>query len=291
MTPLIIVNPASGRGKTLKMLPELEAELERRSFDAEVRVSSAPADPIEWCDEAAAQGRTVVAFGGDGLVNSIIDTVAGRTTIGVIPGGVGNDHARSIGIPTDVGAALDAIQAHKTRKIDLGRVTAAGKSRLYSCIASAGFDSLANEVANGITWMSGAPLYTLSALVTLVRWSGAIFTVEIDGETEDIPAWLVAVGNGSSYGGGMQMCPSADLDDGLLDVTILEEMSKLTFITTFPKVFKGAHVNHPSVRTFKVEKLTVSADREFVCYADGEAFAPLPVTFEVVPGGAEIIVP
>lgn len=294
MKPLIVVNPAANSGRAGKCLPSLEEALGRHRVDAEVQVSTCPDDPRAWATEAAASGRTVVACGGDGLFHEIINATKGTTTLGLIPQGSGNDFARSTGIPLDLDAAVAVLAQGHTRSLDLIRLRGEGNERLVACIASVGFDSVSNELANRIPVLSGSALYTVAALVTLLRWRSVGFRLEIDGaeaELVDTRGWFISAGNTTSYGGGMQVCPDADPSDGLVDVTMLGDVSRLGFLKVFPKLFDGTFAGQPPVRSWRTTRLHISADQPLPVYADGERFGMLPVTVEAVNGAITVLMP
>ena len=157
-------------------------------------------------------------------------------------------------------------------------------------VLGAGFDSLVNERANTWPWPKGQMRYNLAILRELPLFKAIPYVVTVDGVRHETKAMLVAVGNGPSYGGGMQVLPDAQFDDGLLDVLMLHEISTLEFLKVFPKVFKGAHVGHPAVEIIRGRSVTLEA-AGIVAYADGERFAPLPLTVEVVPGAVTVLAP
>jgi diacylglycerol kinase (ATP) len=132
--------------------------------------------------------------------------------------------------------------------------------------------------------------YNLAILRELPLFKAIPYVVTVDGVRHDTKAMLVAVGNGPSYGGGMHVLPDAKVDDGLLDVLILHEISTRELVRVFPKVFKGAHVDHPAVEIIRGVSVTLEAEG-IVSYADGERFAPLPITVEVVPGAVTVLAP
>ncbi len=156
--------------------------------------------------------------------------------------------------------------------------------------ASSGFDSQVNERANRLTWPRGAARYPAAMLGELRVFRPVAYEVRLDGELLRMPAMLVAVGNGRSYGGGMQICPAADLSDGLLDVTVLAPVPTLRFLRLFPSVYRGRHVHLPEVSTFRVRSVQLEAPG-MTAYADGEPLGPLPLTAEAVPAGLTVLVP
>lgn len=290
MRPLIIVNPVSGRGRAAKLLPAVRARLASLRVDAEIRVSTSPGDPPAWATEAASAGRAVVAMGGDGLVNAVLNATAHKVPMGVLPSGTGNDFARTVGLPLDPVRACEVLAGAEIRTFDCGRLDVGGRTHRFGCIASVGFDSEVNQRANGINWASGTPVYVLAVLQTLVGWESPSFEIDVDGRRSEVRGWFVSVGNGISYGGGMRICPAADAHDGLLDVTVLGDAGKLEFLRTFPRVFKGTHVDHPKVTTFRGSRVTVAADRPLRCFTDGEDTCDAPVTIEAEPGALSVYV-
>ncbi len=161
-------------------------------------------------------------------------------------------------------------------------------------IASAGFDSDANRIANEAPLWLGGLVYAYGALRALASWLPARFEIELDppGERIAFTAYTVGAANSKTYGGGMQAAPGAMLDDGLLEVMVLESLGKLEFLTkVLPKVFKGTHVNLPSVHVFKAAEVEISADRPFTMYADGDPIGELPVRVRALRGAVSVLVP
>jgi len=150
-------------------------------------------------------------------------------------------------------------------------------------VGGAGFNTEVNEHANEVRFLSGTAKYVYSTFVTLARFKAGDFTVTVDGDEHDFRGMMLAVGNGTSYGGGMQVCPRALSHDALLDVCVIQELPKWQFVKTFPKVFKGRHVEHPAVTMLRGREVEITADRPFQVYADGERVGSLPATFTVLP--------
>ena len=161
-------------------------------------------------------------------------------------------------------------------------------------IASAGFDSDANRIANEAPAWLGAMVYAYGALRALVSWKPARFELELDppGERRSFSAYTIGACNSKAYGGGMLAAPDAMLDDGLLEVIVLESVGKLAFLTKIlPNVFKGTHVNQPSVHVFRAREVSISCDRPFTMYADGDPIGELPLTVRAIPGAVTVLVP
>ena len=174
------------------------------------------------------------------------------------------------------------------RDLDLGEAN----SRTFIGIASCGFDSEANRIANETRLVRGNLVYTYGALRALTTWRPAQFEVTLDGgRTKQFVAYTVAAANSKAYGGGMMLAPDASLTDGLLDVVICGEVSKLRFLRLLPTVFKGTHVQQPQVHVMRARQVTISGDRPFTLYADGDPIAELPVTINALPAAVTALVP
>jgi diacylglycerol kinase (ATP) len=285
-----IVNPAAGRGRTRKLLPELEAAAARAGV--ELHVSPEPGAPAKLSLSAAESGHDLVACGGDGLVTEVAGVAADTNRrLAVVATGAGNDFARVLGYDTKSPLDAFAVLEHGAdRVVDLGRVN----GRWYTCVTASGFDAEANRWANTVQRLSGTTLYVAAVLRTLAVYTPHPFRLTVDGTAHDVRAWLVAVGNGPAYAGGMNITPAARLDDGLLDVTVVGAMSKPEFLWNFPKVFKGTHTSNAKVQTFRGRRVELASLDDSVpmeVYADGERVGPLPGTMEAVPHALTVRVP
>jgi YegS/Rv2252/BmrU family lipid kinase len=253
----------------------------------------------ELATEAASGGETVVALSGDGMIGVIADTLRASpdAVLGVIPGGRGNDLARVLEIPDDVHGAAAIVADGHTRRMDLGFVEdqcAHADGQAFVGIASAGFDSDANRIANEAPSWLGGLVYVYGALRALAAWRPARFEIELDppGERISLSAFSVGACNSKAYGGGMRAAPDAMLDDGLLDVMALESVGKLTFLTRIlPKVFSGTHVREPCVHVYRAREIALSADRPFTMYADGDPIGELPVRVRALQGAVTMLTP
>jgi YegS/Rv2252/BmrU family lipid kinase len=230
-----------------------------------------------------------VALGGDGLIGAVADTVKHSDgVLGVLPGGRGNDFARVLGIPLEPRAACQVLASGVVRELDLGAVGSA----TFIGIASCGFDSEANRIANQTRILRGNLVYTYGALRALAGWHPASFVVRLDGgPPREVTGYTIAAANSGAYGGGMLLAPEASLHDGRLDVVIIEHVPKLRFLRLLPTVFKGEHINQPNVHVLRAKEVEVSASRPFTLYADGDPIAELPVTVRVLPSAVRVLVP
>lgn len=282
-----LTNPTSGKGKGARCRDAAVPRL--RSAGLVVR-NLAGRDADEALDLARQCVRdgvdALVVCGGDGMVHLGAQAVAGTgVPLGIIPAGTGNDVARYLDLPrTDPAAAADRVIAHQLRTIDLAR----SGSHVFVTVLAAGFDAVVNERANQMTWPRGQMRYNLATVAELRTFSPLPYVLDLDGETVQTEAMLVAVGNGPSFGGGLRITEGASLDDGLLDVVVIGPMSKLELVRTYPKLFKGTHVTHPKFSRHRVRRVTVAAPG-ITAYADGERFGPLPMTVEADPGALTVI--
>ncbi len=284
----LLVNPTSGKGRGAGLLAPVGDRLRSAGVDVQVIVGRDADEAFDRVRAVVAGDPGVdgvVAVGGDGLVNLAVQVVAGTTVpLGIVPAGTGNDVARALGIPRDdPGAAADLVLAGATRSVDLGRAD----GRWFAGVLGSGFDSMVNERANRMSWPTGRARYNLAILAELRVFRPVPFVLELDGDRWETEAMLVAVGNGSSYGGGMRVCPDARLDDGLLDVTVLGPISKPEFLRVFPTVYKGTHVHHRAV-TVRRARTVVLSSPGVTAYADGERVAALPVRCDAVPASLQV---
>jgi YegS/Rv2252/BmrU family lipid kinase len=285
------VNPHSGGGRTLKRLPEVERELDRRSITYRVVLTQSLEQGVGEARRAAEAGAIPVVMSGDGLIGQVGGALAETdAAIGIVPGGRGNDLARVLGIPTDPAGAVDVLAAGVERLIDVGEVN----GRRFLGIASLGFDSDANRIANDARLVRGNLVYAYAAFRAMVAWRTATFEVAVNGgDPTTYRGFSVAIANSQAFGGGMFVAPHAKLDDGLFDIVVIDGISKLRYLTNLPKVFKGTHIEEDGVIELPAAGsiVTVSADRNFGVYADGEHLADLPATLRVLCRALRVIAP
>jgi YegS/Rv2252/BmrU family lipid kinase len=286
----LIVNPSAGGGRAGRCAPAVVSALEGHGLMVRREDTRDLPHARELALEAARAGETPVTLGGDGLAGAAADALRGvpDAVLGVLPGGRGNDLARVLGIGQDPVAACATIAGGEARALDLGVVG----ELTFVGIASCGFDSVANRIANEAPSWLGNLVYAYGALRALLAWRPATFELVLDGEPLTFTGYTVGACNSKAYGGGMYAAPDALLDDGLLDVLYLERMSKLRFLTAIlPKVFKGTHVHDPRVHVLRGRELQISADRPFTVYADGDPIGELPLRVGVMPHAVRVLVP
>ena len=292
MRALLVHNPTAGGGRAARLLPAVSERLRAGGVEADQHATRSLQDARQAACEAAGDVEVVVAVGGDGTVGACAGGLAdagpgARAALGVIPAGGGNDAARALGVPSgDPLAAAELLPRLRRRPADLARVG----ERSYLAVSGAGFDSEVNRIANQRLWWAGARLrYLGAALAQLVIGRPAAFQVRLDGQEQQLAAWMVAVANCPSYGGGMHIAPAASLDDGRLDVVVIGAVGKLTCLDLLRKVFSGRHVEHPAVSVHRASRVELAADRPLAVYADGEPAGALPATFEALPAAITVL--
>jgi YegS/Rv2252/BmrU family lipid kinase len=285
----LVVNPSAGGGRAARVLPAVQARLRALGCSVETVTTRDLAHARRLAAEAARNGRVVATLGGDGLLGCVAGALREipGAVVGILPGGRGNDFARVLGIPRDAEAACEVIAHGVPKAVDL----ATAADRTFIGIASLGFDSEANRIANTAPARLGQLVYVYGALRALAAWRPACFRVDVDGEHVQFTGWSVAAANSKAYGGGMLLAPDASLQDGALDVVIISRTSRLRYLRSLPKVFKGTHVSLPWVRVLRGAQVRVDADRPFVVYADGDPIGELPITFRALPGALQVLVP
>jgi YegS/Rv2252/BmrU family lipid kinase len=284
----LLVNPASAGGRALKALPSVHRVLDELGAEHRTVTTRSIDHAYAEAGKAAGEGETVVALGGDGLLRPIAGALKNTdSALAIVPAGRGNDLARMLGIPDDPGEAARIAVQGLERLVDVANV----EGTPFVGVASFGFDSDANRIANDAKLIKGDAIYAYAALRALVAWKPARFSVVVDGERHELTGCTIAVGNSKVYGGGMYVLPDAEIDDGRLDVMLIRDAPKLHLLTLLPRVFRGTHGRSELVEFLRGEEIEVSADRPFAIYADGDPIAATPAIIRVEPRCLAVIVP
>jgi diacylglycerol kinase (ATP) len=237
--------------------------------------------------KAVADGVDVlVVLGGDGGAHLGVQACAeSGTAFAVVPAGTGNDLAAALGM-TCVEDVVAGLRGGVRRPFDLGRVS---NGAWFATVLCAGFDSAVNERANAMRWPAGPRRYDLAILAEMVALRAWPLVVETEHGVEELDATLVAVGNTTSYGGGIPVCPAADPADGLFDVTVLTAVSRTALVRMLPTLRTGHHVDHGAVRTLRAKSVRLAGDNGWVGYADGERIVELPLSVECRSGALTVV--
>ena len=295
----MIVNPASSAGRTARQWPEIARRAKAHGLDVDVRLTERRGHATDLARAAAEQSAPLVlAVGGDGTVSEIAGGLAGTATeLAVVQRGSGCDFIRTFGIPKDTDRALEIAVTAAARTIDLGRVEFAGhdgtpQSRHFVNIASAGLTGVAADRVN----RSGKPLgatvaFGWAAVATFVGYRNSRFRVQIDDEQLDQVCNNAIVANCRYFAGGMKILPDADPSDGLLDVLVWGDVSKLDLARNLHKLYRGTHIGHPKATIRRARRVVVTPETPLPIEVDGEQPGLTPATFEVVPSALRLRAP
>jgi YegS/Rv2252/BmrU family lipid kinase len=302
-TTVFLVNPASANGSTGKKWPELERRAQELGLTGRSVFSTAPGQLGGLAAEAVREGATLlVVVGGDGTVHEVVDGLmkAGlgtRVELAILPRGTGKDFVRSMRIPGRFDAAIEVAKTGRARTIDVGRAryvdgAAAPGEAYFANFAGAGISGAIAARANRTTKAFGGKLsFIYATVLTFLRWKPARMSLTIDGEVRDVLLLEALAMNGDYTAGGMWMAPEAAPDDGGFDVVLIGDFSKLEFIRTFPKIYKGRHVSHRKIEVIRAKELRVEAALPLPIVLDGEAPGTTAVRFELVPAALRVRVP
>jgi diacylglycerol kinase (ATP) len=277
----LVINPVSGQGKGTTLGTYVAGYLNQRKIQFTIitgNSSVALSDHLKTFIEKNSECEGVIAVGGDGLLHIVLQIVVpAQIPFTLIPAGTGNDFVRTLGWNLeDIDVQLNRVTTSQPSPIDLGLVD----GEWFGAILSTGFDSVVNEKANSLQWPKGPMKYNVAIAMELPRFRPRHYEITLDDRTISTEAMLIAVSNGRSYGGGMLVCPNANIVDGLFDVMVLHPISKVEFIKVFPRVFAGTHISHPAVEIVRSKFVTIES--KAVAYADGERIGQLPIAAECI---------
>jgi YegS/Rv2252/BmrU family lipid kinase len=295
---VFLVNPASANGATGKRWPKLHARAAELGLVAEPLLSERPEHLVELAREAAAKHELLVVVGGDGTLNEVVNGIAGLDAeLAVLPAGTGQDFGKTHGIPTGFDEAVRVALEGTARPVDLGRVTfrdgAGGEAqRFFANVGSAGMSGAVARRANSMSKrLGGRATFFYALLREFAAWKNTEVTVTLDDAERRGKMHDVIVANGRWHGGGMKLAPDARPDDGLFDVVLIGDVTKLDFLTTAPKLYSGRHVSHPRVEVLRSAALDVDAAEPLPIELEGEQVGTTPARFEVVPGALRVRMP
>jgi diacylglycerol kinase (ATP) len=278
---LVVVNPKAGLGAAASLATQVVGFLQSRDIAYRMISPNSAAETKVFVKESLQSGEVtkLLSIGGDGLFHLLLQfAIEFIVPLAVVPGGTGNDFYRTLGwFGHDLTDYLEHLILTPPSLIDVGVVD----GEYFGAVLSSGFDSEVNERANTMKWPKGPAKYNVAIALELPKFKAIRFKIFADETILEVEAMLIAVGNGSSYGGGMRVCPDADFNDGLFDIMILHPVSKLEFIKVFPTVYKGAHIEHPQVQVVRAKHIRIESVA--VAYADGERIGQLPVQIESLP--------
>jgi diacylglycerol kinase (ATP) len=278
---LVVVNPKAGLGAAAKLATQVVGFLKSNEINYRMISPNSAVETRTQVREAlrAGEATKLLSVGGDGLFHLLLQlAIEFKVPLALAPGGTGNDFYRTLGwFDYELSDYLEHLISNEPSFVDVGVVD----GEYFGAVLSSGFDAVVNERANGMKWPAGPAKYNVAIAMELPKFQAIEFKIFADEKVLEVEAMLIAIGNGNSYGGGMRVCPDADLHDGLLDIMILHPVSKLEFVKVFPTVYKGTHIEHPQVEIIRAKAIRIESSA--VAYADGERIGQLPVQVESLP--------
>ncbi len=300
----VILNPAAGAGNGLRILPELKRQLDTTGISYDLIQSPAPGQPRQLAYQAAEAGvAVVVAAGGDGTVNEIVNGLMAAKNaglpvpvLGLLCVGRGNDFAGSLGLPAGLAVCCQILASGHRRWVDIGRVSGGiVPAGLYfaNCVG-VGFDAVTTLEVRKLPRWGGFLSFLIAILKTIFIYKDApLAVIEYDGQTLTQRSLLVSVMNGRRLGGGFYMAPTSEFDDGLLDLCIAEQMSAWRILRLIPHFTKGTQATQPGIRTARSARVTItSQDKPIPAQTDGEIISTegMRLEVEIFPRQLEVIV-
>lgn len=280
----LLVNPCAGRNCGLAAAQAAEAVFRVAGWEVSRRVTERPGDAVRLAREAAAEGFDLLcACGGDGTVSQALTGLLGTgLPLGLIPCGTGNDFCRALGLPRDPAQAARLALSGRPRAIDLLEING-GRHWSFN-VCGLGFDAaVAARMNRRRRTTGGLAAYLPAVLKELLRYRPTAMRLTLDGELWEGPALLVAVANAQSYGAGMRIAPEARIDDGFLEVVVVGPLSRVSFVWNLPRVFRGTHLTHPAVRTWRCREVAVETPEPQPVLIDGDVQAATPLQVRVAP--------
>jgi len=298
---VFLVNPASANGSTGRRWPELARRAAAAGLEGATLFSERQGHLAELAREAALDGaELLVVVGGDGSVNEVANGLAGlgrQPEVAIVPRGTGWDFSRTFGIPRKVDDAVHVALEGDVRTIDVGRASyrawdGSDATTSFANVASAGMSGAIAQRANETTKaLGGKASYLWATFAVFSGWEATEIEVVVDGERRTGRMFDVVVANGRFFGGGLQICPEAEPDDGLFDVLTIGDVTKRDLVLTMPKMYRGTHLPHPKAELLRGPSVTVTSETPLPIELDGEQPGTTPATFEVAAGALRLRVP
>lgn len=294
---VLIINPTAGRGRAGKQIPEIRRQLGAKAENWAWQHTKKRGDATAMAREAAQSGvPLVIAVGGDGTLHEVVNGVLGSgATVGLIPFGTGNDFARALGLFGSLETACKALTEGVVKHIDIGVIEGVGTEgkRHFLVLTGTGFDARTAQTVNeGVKHLSGPLAYVWGAILTLRNFDPFALTLTLDDQPpRKVQAMFASFANTETTGGGMKIAPGATIDDGVLDICLVETVSKPTLLYQLSQVFSGKHVHHPSVTMLRAKTISVDADPPQPLLIDGEVCGTTPATITLLPAALPFLVP
>ncbi len=298
---VFLVNPASAGGSTARRWPEIAHEAAHLGLAGDAYISERPGDLGRMAHDAARAGaRRLVLVGGDGSLNEIVNGLGkqmGKIELAIIPRGTGSDFVREHSIPHSAADAVRVALEGDIRPVDIGRATFRAwdgreKTLYFANVAGAGISgAIARRADDGKKALGARGSYAWAVISVFPRWHNCMVRLTVDGEIREGKMHEVIAAIGRFAAGGMRLTPNAIPDDGLFDVLVLGDLSKLDLATNLHKTYKGTHLSHPKVDIVRGKSVRVEAEELLPIQLDGEQPGTTPVLFELLPGALHLRVP
>ncbi len=276
----LIMNPAAGRGKASSLALRAFERFRSQGVSFSAEQTNMPGDGARIARQALRDHDVIVAVGGDGTINEVIQGMLfSERPLGIIPAGSGNDFIKALGIPNHIEEAVTILMQGKTRRIDAGSIN----GRFFANAVGIGFDAAVNRASYRINHSKrGLLLYLLALMKTLGRYDPVGMTITMNGKAETKDFFLLTAGNGTTVGGGFKLTPRAKLDDGLLDITMVQPIGLLPLLWHLPKVFLGTIDRVKRyVETDRTSRLVVESSMHVPVHVDGELYGAGETRFEI----------
>ena len=302
MRTAVIVNPRSAGGKTGRRWAGIEEKLRARLGPLEIRFTERPGHATDVARELLAQGfERIIAAGGDGTINEVANGMVGGPSegaLGILPLGTGGDFRRTLGVPQGLEAAIEALAGAVPRRIDLGKAAFRGldgskQTRYFINLVSFGMGGeVASRAKNMLSPLGGTAAFLWATLVSFFVFERKAVRLRVDGDAGRLwEIYNIAVGNGRFHGGGMQACPTADLADGILEVTVIEYLRRWEAIKDLPVLYSDDVYRHPKVSHLRGERVVAESEEEVRIELDGEPLGTLPLEITVAPEALTVLGP
>jgi len=296
----LIINPVAGNGRAAKLWPRLRDALHAEGAQFDYVLTEYPDHATELARQAVAEGcRLIAAIGGDGTVHEVVNglvtegQIAEGVVLGAVSCGTGADFARSVGLVREPLAAARRLLHGSDRYIDLGVIHCQREGQeiieYFPNAAGLGFDGEVADRTNRMSKVGGGTIpYLISLVLTLITYENKPVVVTLDDRTLELRANAIIAANGQYLGGGMRIAPNARPDDGLLDVIVIGDVTKLELLRQVPCVYRGTHLAHPKVDAYRTRVVHVEAEKRMILQADGEYVGEAPATFHLLPGALPV---
>ncbi|MCY6482910.1 diacylglycerol kinase family lipid kinase [Clostridium aestuarii] len=292
MKHLFIINPKAGKGKASEIIPEIKNIFKEIDEEFIIEITERQGHATELVrNYVNKEDYRVYSVGGDGTLNEVLNgMVNSNSCLAVIPSGSGNDFVRSINKGTSVKEILKSTIFGKTEMLDLAKIN----DRYFINISSVGIDA---EVTNNarklktFPFISGGVAYILSIFMTIFTYKYKHIKLKIDDKEIKSQITLLAIANGKYYGGGMKVSPYADLQDGILDICVIDKLSKMKILVLFPKLMKGKHSDIKEVSFYKGKKITLISEKGILVNIDGELIKVQQIDLQIIPKSIKVIIP